>query len=77
MRARRSLFEWPRLIFIHLTTRAGGVFVLCLFCALWARTMMPLPVPRLEKKCDNWHGSSRLLHAGCECVWVALEAFNP
>ena len=32
LRARRSLFEWPRLISIHLTTRANGAFVLWLFC---------------------------------------------
>ena len=74
MRARRSSFEWPRPIFIQMTTWINGAFV---FWALHGRVLWCLPVPPPREKGDRWHGRSRPSRAGCECLWVALEAFNP
>ena len=74
MRARRSSFEWPRLISIHLTTWINGALM---FWALLGHVLWCLPVPPPREKGDRWHGSSRPSRAGCECVGVALEAFNP
>ena len=73
MRARRSSCAWPRLIFIHLTTRVGHAFLLWAFCG---RVPLCLGVPHLEECADVQMAGSRPSRARCECVGVAWEAFN-
>ena len=77
LRARRSSCEWPRLIFIALTMGMGAYFVVWAF--LWALSIMPprRPVPRPQEKWDLCGAGVRPSRAGCECLRVALEAFNP
>ena len=73
MRARRSSFEWPRLISIHLTTWINGALM---FWALLGRVPWCLPVPPPREKWELVHARSRPSCALYECGWVALEALN-
>ena len=56
MRARRSSFEWPRPIFIQMTTWINGAFV---FWALHGRVLWCLPVPSLRENGEVAHAGSR------------------
>ena len=74
MRARRSSFEWPRLISIHLTTWINGALM---FWALLGRVPWCLPVPLASGIWEVEHAGSRLSRARCECMWVEWEGLHP
>ena len=73
MRARRSSFEWPRPIFIQLTTWINGAFV---FWALLGRVLWCLPVPSLRENWEEEHAGSRPSRARWGCMWVECEGFH-
>ena len=72
-RARRSSFEWPRPIFIQLTTWINGAFV---FWALHGRVLWCLPVPSLRENWEEEHAGSRPSRACWVCVGVQWEGFH-